>query len=339
MKFIDILQTLIKKANEALSSRFKDKLPEDIRALMKQIALVLVGCYFLATIVASLIVPIIMKPVLASSTGKKQAAKESAVTFSSNLAKPNFRDIKKAVIDRNIFNSEGQYPDESADTEPALSMESEQIITETSPCTLSKLSLTLIGTIYLGSETTSTASIREKGLEEADIYKVGDSIIGFETVFVHNIFRNRVVLDNDGKKECLDLEGGVPSFMGKPLALTQKKQPESAPLTRSAPVVLQSSWVESQLGEGFSKIIGTVRLVPHTTPEGTIQGFRIFNIEAGSLMDRVGFKDGDVITKVNETVINEQAFALYEAFLSDKEVSIQLLRNGTTPTTIDVQIK
>lgn len=327
----DIWTSFIKKHK----GFFEKYLVDDIKRFLVQAGATVLLAYFAATIFSSLLVPLIMKSVVADKGREALSNTSEEMAQISPFSRPNFRDIRKAIMDRNVFNSDGEFPDEKEE-----SAESEQntsaVFDENAPCFPSKLNLTLVGTIYLGTDSKiSMATILEQGMDESDIYKVGDTIIGHEDVHIVDIFRNRVVLNNAGKKECIEIAGAVASFSKE----TKKDSKKTTTEENTGPVVLQSSWVESQLGEGFSKIIADVRLVPNTTAEGSINGFKIFKIPKGSLMDKVGFKDGDVITKVNESVLNEQAFVLYDAFLNEKDITIQLLRNGKTPTVINVQIK
>jgi type II secretory pathway component PulC len=64
-------------------------------------------------------------------------------------------------------------------------------------------------------------------------------------------------------------------------------------------------------------------------------------VDANSLFGKVCLKNGDVITQVNETSLQQpdQGFALYQAFQDERDVRINLLREGKTPMTITIQIK
>ena len=304
-------------------------LNDDIKKLATQSLYVIGGTYFAAMIVASLMVPMIMRPIVG-----KQVARSSEVATAKlpPLDRPNFRNIRKAVIERNVFNLAGEYPDESAPEEPRAE-EVPDFFDDSKPCSPTKLKLALLGTIFFGDERSSMATIQEKGVDTVDVYRAGDFLYGHEEVQVYEVHRNKVILNNEGRRECLEIKGAVASFVEK------KSGKGSALEGGGGPVVLESAWVESQLGEGFSKVISTVRLVPHTGENGSIVGFRIFKIQKGTLMDKAGFKDGDVVTKVNDTPLNEQAFVLYDAFLNEKEVNVELLRQGKNPTTLNVQIK
>jgi type II secretion system protein C len=197
----------------------------------------------------------------------------------------------------------------------------------------------LLGTIFLGDPKSSLATIKEDGYGEADIYAVGDLVVGNEDAIIADIGRNKVVINNRGKKECLAIDLGE-----KLLGLDDSGSPaKAAPmvLTNSdSSITLQSSYVESELGPGFGRIIQSARLVPHTLDNGSVNGFKIFAIEKGTLFDKIGLAEGDVITQVNNTVLQaESGFSLYQSFLDEREIKLRVLRNAQTPQTITVQIK
>ena len=74
------------------------------------------------------------------------------------------------------------------------------------------------------------ATLQEKGYSEADIYREGEAIIGSEHATVARIERNRVVVNNNGVKECLELSvtAEKPGSQAPPTSRKAKKRP-SAP--------------------------------------------------------------------------------------------------------------
>jgi type II secretion system protein C len=321
-KWINSLIDLLK-----ISGEFK----ESLLALGSSVFFTISFSYFLATGINSLFVPFLMAPILQG----RGVIEPSLLQSGPNLlgGQTNFRDLKKTITDRNLFNIEGLFPDEKDQTQDFVQMASSIKIEERGPCELSRLPLSLIGTLYLGANNeNSMVTIIEKGQEEADTYRVGDDVLGQEDVSISQIFPNRVVLSRQGKLECLELVGALEPIVKAPDRLGQG-------VASTAPAVLSSAWVESQIGEGYSKIITEINLIPHVGPDGSIKGYKISGIAKGSLMDKAGFQDGDVVTKVNDHLLNEQAFSLYEAFLNEKSITIQLLRQEEIPTTIMVQIQ
>ena len=235
---------------------------------------------------------------------------------------------------------EGKFPEEKFGANPKANSVRFDI---DAPCKPTTLSIDLLGTIYLGDRMRSLATVKDKSYSEADIYRVGDGIFGNAGVLVAAVERQRLIINNNGVKECIELEKPLPGQQGDGFPGDFGGNSGSSPNPGAgggSEILLESSYVESELGPGFAKIIDAARFVPNTV-EGGVNGFKIFAIKGGSLLARIGLQNNDVITQVNDTSLKqvEQGFAMYQALQDDKEVRIQLLRNGTTPMNITVRIK
>ena len=71
-------------------------------------------------------------------------------------------------------------------------------------------------------------------------------------------------------------------------------------------------------------------MVPNLTPENRTDGFRVFQIKPGSLFEKMGMKDQDVIKRVNGQDLDsfEKATGLFGALRNEKTISIDIVRNG-----------
>lgn len=309
---------------------------EEIYRNAVSMSLIVGVSYLSASLLSSILMVVMVKGIM---NGKLRLAKADVESSGLGLSvpAPNFRDLKRIVVDRNMFNSEGKVPDEKFEQE-AL-MRSASTFRLDAPCTKPTLNIELVGTIYLGTASTSLATVREKGYDEADIYKVGDQIIGQEGAFIAAVERNRLIINNKGVKECFDLSKGEESTESLG-SIAHSGGEGLQPVGGGKEVVLDSPYVESELGPGFGKIIDAARFVPNTS-DNAMNGFKIFAIKPESLLARVGLQNGDVITQVNDTSLKlpEQGFAFYQALQDEKEVRLQILRNGTTPTSITIRIK
>lgn len=295
---------------------------------------ILFASYISASAVGAFLIPFIM-----DSVGRYKISKAAVSAPPVSLqGRPNFHSVKKQILERNLFNLDGELPDETTKPEEAVVEKSKEDFDESAPCVPSKLKLSLIGTIFLGNEKQSMATIKEAGFDEADIYKAGDTIIGMDDAVIVSIERNRVIINNSGDKECLEIkvaEAGRGS-------LFDENGEGSSPAVKEVEggtVLLQSSFVESELGDGFGKIIQSARLVPNTV-DNRVNGFKIFAIQKNTLLDKIGLQNGDVITQVNDTIMEaEQGFALYQALLDERDITIRVLRQGKTPKTLHARIK
>ncbi len=299
------------------------------------------GAYLLATIFSGLIMNSMMSSILTSRTVLGSKEQNSLKNETQMIRSPsNSREFAKAIRERNLFNSEGKFPEEKlGDRKEGAGA----VFDIDSPCRPTTLGIELLGTIYLGDRFKSIATVRDKTYSVADVYRVGDEIYGSEGAKVTAVDRQSLIINNGGVKECIELNkpmlnqtsDGFPSVGGNDFGSSQPVGGGTG-----AEVVLESSYVESELGPGFAKIMDAARFVPNTV-DGAVNGFKIFSIKPGTLLSKIGLQNNDVITQVNDTSLKQadQGFAFYQAMQDEKEVRIQLLRGGSTPTNITVRIK
>ncbi len=327
-----------------LKNAFRNFAGGGVEQLERSLFVVLVPlatAYLLATLVSGLIAQKMVKSTIATRSIAALRGGGSDVLAPDRPVMANVRDLQKVIKDRNIFNSDGKFPEEKlgGDGERALAR-----FDINSPCVDTTLPIELLGTIFIGDRFKSLATVRDKSYSEADIYRVGDAIYGNEQAVVAAVERQKIIINNNGVKECINLDKDSEAAATNGLAMPSSGDFGSLPSGVGAggsEIVLDAAYVEGELGPGFGKIVDAARLVPNPTQSGGISGFKIFAIKGGTLFARIGLQNGDVITQVNEVSMKqaEQGFALYQAFQDEKDVRIQLLRGGETPQAITVRIK
>ncbi len=256
----------------------------------------------------------------------------------------NFRDVRKSVVARNMFNSDGEVPDESDPSDNES--ESGGVFDKNARCQKSSLPIELVGTIYAGNDSESLATVREKGYSEADVYRVGDQIIGNEQATVYAVELRRLVLNNNGVKECIELEekkaaaGFSPPMAGRGQTEQDEARAEPGGGVGGGSSVLDSAYVEEALGPGFAKILDSGRLVPFHKDNAMV-GFKLIGAKSDSLWKKVGLNSGDVITSVNGTSMAEpdKGFAIFEALQNEREIRVEYLKSGKSPANINIEIR
>jgi type II secretion system protein C len=339
----DMVRTRLAILLPRLKAWFKRQSAENLQRIEERIYIIIIPlavAYLAATVIGGLISNSLVSGILASRARMNVRTDEASTVTLERPVMANTRDLQKVIKDRNIFNSEGKFPEEKIGAQGGGSLARFDI---NAPCNPTTLPIELVGTIYLGDAMRSMATVKDKSYSEADVYRVGDAIYGNEMAVVAAVERQKIIINNNGIKECIDLDkgdpnaasDGFPSFGG-----TDFGGLPSGSAGSGSEITVEASYVEGELGPGFGKIVDAARLVPNTV-DGGINGFKIFSIKGGTLFARIGLQNGDVITQVNETSMKqpEQGFALYQAFQDEKEVRIQLLRGGTTPQNITVRIK
>ena len=91
--------------------------------------------------------------------------------------------------------------------------------------------------------------------------------------------------------------------------------------------------------ENMSQILTQARALPYME-QGKTVGFRISEITPNSIYEKIGLKNGDVIQKVNSQAVDDPAkfFQLYQGLRTERNISIDLIRNGT-PQTLNYEIR
>lgn len=329
----------------SLLSLAKDRVSGITRSLMV-VVVVLSGSYIAASGLSGYLMSSMMGKAMQAFT--RMSVKKGPGANANFQITNNYRDIEKSIKERNLFNSTGEFPSEAAADSKTESKKPDFNIN--APCNKPTVNVALIGTIYMGETGISIATLQESGYSESDVYKVGDNVVGFEQASIVKIERNKVILNNGGVKECLELAGyvqkkesdGFPNVSptsNPDLAKTGQSGESPEPTTNSGDCSLEENSVRDELGPGFSIIIQKARLVPNTT-DNQMNGFKIFAIDQTSMLGKTGLQNGDIITQVNETSLKqpEQGFTLYQAFQDEKEVRIHILRRGA-PMMITCRIK
>jgi general secretion pathway protein C len=85
--------------------------------------------------------------------------------------------------------------------------------------------------------------------------------------------------------------------------------------------------------ENMSQILTQARALPYLE-EGKTVGFKISEITPGSIYEKIGLQNGDVIQKVNSQDVDDPAkfFQLYQGLRNERSISIDLLRGGSRQT-------
>ena len=81
--------------------------------------------------------------------------------------------------------------------------------------------------------------------------------------------------------------------------------------------------------ENFAGILNQARVVPYMV-DGTPQGFQIRKIQPGSIFEKLGLSNSDIIKSVNGESLTtaDQALRLFSLFRNEREVALEIERNN-----------
>jgi len=85
--------------------------------------------------------------------------------------------------------------------------------------------------------------------------------------------------------------------------------------------------------ENFNQLLTQARALPYME-QGKTVGFRISEIVPGSLYEKIGLQNGDVIQKINSQDVDDPGkfFQMYQNLKEERSISIDLMRGGQRQT-------
>ncbi|MBW2636390.1 MAG: PDZ domain-containing protein [Deltaproteobacteria bacterium] len=258
------------------------------------------------TIVSFLAVDIFYKTV-DSDLARVQKGKSLTedVALRKVAGKPSLNSYK-VVSERNLFGTKGKEVKERD-----INLEN---LEET------ELNLALRGTVVRGGEL-DYAVIKEKDKRKQGLFRVGDEVAGAE---ISRIMRGKVVLSVDGRDEILIMEESGAKSTGRELAA-------ATPVAKSSINVTKEE-IDSAL-EDMSKILTQARVRPYFS-EGQADGFMISRIKKGSIFQKMGIRNGDIIQGVNNDPIKspDDMLELYKGLKSGSQINLNIKRRGKEET-------
>lgn len=196
----------------------------------------------------------------------------------------------------------------------------------------SGLRVKLLGTLVSADPYWSFASIQDASTTKSTTYMIGDELQG---ATVMEIERERVIINNNGRKEFIDGQAGT----GQPAPVTAAVVPPSAaPAEPGNDGIRQlsennyevdRSEIDNTLND-LNKVAMQARIVP-AFKDGKAQGFKLFSIRPNSLYSKIGVQNGDVIKRINGFELNspEKALEVYTKMKDANRIDIEIERNGS----------
>jgi len=184
----------------------------------------------------------------------------------------------------------------------------------------------LVGTI-IGPEANSWAILQQGADRKQRIIRIHGNIDGGKIV---QISRNRILIQRDGKEEVIFFyeeearaqPGGSPPPLAPPAAGEVVKK-----LSANRFVVNRED-ISSSVGN-INQFMTQARIKPNFVT-GRPSGFSVSEIQPGSLMEKLGLQNNDVVKKVNGQAIDkpEDVFQAYSQLQRDSNIELEIERGG-----------
>lgn len=231
------------------------------------------------------------------------------------------------ISNRNLFSSAGVMPtaitsggpkDQKKDNAPVLS----------------QLPIGIIGTLVHSDPKKSIAALDLKTKNKTGSYTVGSDIEGLCTL--EKVERNLIYVRNNsnGLLEYIEMtkdKSKINFDASKPTARTGGKEVQT---TGQNEFTISRSNLLKYTND-LSSVLMQARAVPNRDPNtGEINGFRILDMQPGSIYEQLGLQRMDVIKGVNGEPVDsiQKAMEMYNTLKNGTQVKLQIERGGKTDT-------
>jgi general secretion pathway protein C len=176
-----------------------------------------------------------------------------------------------------------------------------------------KLPLVLIGT-FLAPGETPYAIIEDDKKKVQDVFNIGDTIFGDANLV--QIFPDKVEINRQGQTEFLTIDD-APDFAS----------PSSAAAGDGVEFVVDQKELDAAL-QNLPLLLTQARAVPYFK-DGKSIGLRLFSIKSGSMYEKIGLQNGDILKTINGNSLSDisQAMRLFETLKEERSIAVSLERN------------
>lgn len=230
-----------------------------------------------------------------------------------------------SIIRRNMFNVEGKVPD-------PFDQGQLDCFSQARPSTQR---LQLLGTIVMNDDVHSVALMQDENNPVKTAVSKDDSFFDGKYQML-KIERKRVCYQVKATQDLeyieIPEEGGLAGGAGREqvtLSATEGIQPVS-----DNEFVVKQGFLEKNL-LNLNEILQTARAVPYIEPgSGKFKGFLIQSIDANSPFAQLGIKQGDILTGVNDIVLDNAGKGLeaFQRLRNSPKVALKVIRGGEERT-------
>jgi len=236
------------------------------------------------------------------------------------------------IIDFNVFNAEVGRQETTVVNEEATPVPGENL----------KLiidNLQLIG-ISLRSGKSRYCILRDRAKNKEDLFSLGD------TVFDTNAIVSRIVAISGRQQVTIKLgnESAVLEYQQDEPAKTASPSQAPKPMAKAEPVrtaesryssdgtnfYITSEEVDTHLNN-FAQLLNQARMVPFFK-KGQHQGYQVKAIDKGSLYEKLGLQNNDIIEEINGEPLDsmEKVMGLFKKLRNERAFTVKINRKGAS---------
>jgi type II secretion system protein C len=198
------------------------------------------------------------------------------------------------------------------------------------------LGLKLLGTVVVNNPAMSRAIIDNRSTRKQEIYREGDRA---GKVRVKKILPNKVVITTKKGDELLAVDSEENRNGSKSIASRRRategdsssplrRFKRQSPLTQTRNIQLKRNEVEESLSD-LDQVIEELNVSPFEQ-DGEPAGFQLTNIATGSILAKMGLRNGYVITGVDDEIITfpDQAAEFLQRLKEGGDINIKVGRSS-----------
>ena len=262
-------------------------------------------------------------PDLSGVDGDGDGDSPRANTRPTTKRPPKKSDYKDPIVKRSLFDSTkvGLDIDDEGDGE-----------IDPDGGVASDMDAVLLATLVSRDPNYSSALITESGKGSRALgFKEGDELFGQAKII--RIEQRRVIILRDGNTEYIDMSSE--KEVAKTATRSTKKggDDEEGIEKEGDKIIVDRALVDDAL-QNVESLATKIRVVPHKGGDGEIDGYRLSAIRRGSLFDKLGIKNGDVVHQVNGMPLTsmEGAMGAFQTLQSESEFTFEVTRRNKKQT-------
>lgn len=160
----------------------------------------------------------------------------------------------------------------------------------------------------------------DMALNKQNLYRLKDDI--GNGWLIYEIGKNKTILKKGDKKEVLEVK-----FIEAEAPVAEAGG-DLKPAPTGTGIRLDPREVESALSD-LNKVMTQARVVPNLVG-GKTSGYRMFNIVPGSIYEKIGLKNNDVVERINDVEIKspDSLYQLFQQIKNESRITMDFNRGG-----------
>lgn len=195
----------------------------------------------------------------------------------------------------------------------------------------------IVGAITNASKDQNVALVKESKTGHVKAVKQGFDVLDYK---VAEVTAKYIILVKANEERLVFQNKFAGEFMGPgatstPVGFSSQNEnyAEDGLERRGNKITVSADLRDKLVNEDLSKVLMQATAIPKIE-NGEIIGFRILQIDAGSIYDKAGLQDNDIVTSINGMRLNSVAGAvrLLKSLKGSSDVSLDINRNGASMT-------